>query len=99
MRTIRFAIIGCGLMGREFGSAALRWKHLPEMDVRPEIIAVCDTSEKMLKWFRDGFPSIKQFTADYHEILANPDVDAAYCAVPHNLHEQLYCDIISAGKH
>jgi predicted dehydrogenase len=26
-------------------------------------------------------------------------VDAIYCAVPHNLHAQLYTDIIKAGKH
>jgi predicted dehydrogenase len=31
--------------------------------------------------------------------LASPDVDAIYCAVPHNLHERLYIDIIQAGKH
>jgi predicted dehydrogenase len=31
MRTIRFGIIGCGMMGREFASAAARWFHLPEM--------------------------------------------------------------------
>lgn len=99
MRTIHFGIIGCGLMGREFASAAARWKHLPEMDVRPEIVAVCDTSEKMLGWFRDGFPSITQFTSDYKELLANPEVEAVYCAVPHNLHQQIYCDIIEAGKH
>jgi len=99
MKAIRFGIIGCGLMGREFASAAARWCHLPDMDVRPEIAAVCDTSEGMLQWFRDNFPGIKQFTSDYHELLANPEVDAVYCAVPHNLHEKFYCDIISAGKH
>jgi len=99
MQTIRFGIIGCGLMGREFASAALRWKHLLDMEVRPEIVAVCDTSENILEWYRDGFASIKQFTGDYRELLANPDVDAVYCAVPHNLHQQFYCDIISAGKH
>jgi len=99
MKTIRFGIIGCGLMGREFASAAARWCHLPDMDAKPEIIAVCDSNEKMFAWFRDNFPSIRQFTGDYSELLANPDVDAVYCAVPHNLHERIYCDIISAGKH
>jgi predicted dehydrogenase len=99
MRTVRFGIIGCGLMGREFASAAARWKHLPEMDARPEIVAVCDTSDDVLDWYRDGFPCISQFTGDYRELLANPDVEAVYCAVPHNLHERFYCDIISAGKH
>lgn len=99
MRTIRFAIIGCGLMGREFASAAARWMHLPEMDVRPEIVAVCDANETALGWFGDNFASVRQFTSDYHEILANPEVEAVYCAVPHNLHRQFYCDIISSGKH
>jgi predicted dehydrogenase len=99
MRTLRFAIIGCGLMGREFASAAARWCHLPDMDVRPEIVAVCDTSESAIVWFRDHFASVKQFTSDYREVIANPDVDAVYCAVPHNLHQQLYCDTISSGKH
>ncbi len=99
MTIVRFGIIGCGLMGREFASAAARWKHLPDMDVRPEIVAVCDTSEQMLDWFKDGFPSVRQFTNDYKELLSNPEVEAVYCAVPHNLHQQFYCDIISAGKH
>ena len=40
MKTIRFGIIGCGLMGREFGSAVARWCHLPRMDVRPELVAL-----------------------------------------------------------
>jgi len=99
MRTVRFGIIGCGLMGKEFASAAARWCHLPDMDVRPEIIAVCDTSDKMLEWFTANFASISQVTHDYKELLANPDVEAVYCAVPHNLHQKFYCDIISSGKH
>ena len=28
MRTIKFGIIGCGLMGKEFAGAAGRWTHL-----------------------------------------------------------------------
>ena len=99
MRTVRFGIIGCGLMGREFASAAARWYHLPEMDVRPEIVSVCDTNDSARKWFTDNFPSVAQSTSDYRELLANEDVEAVYCAVPHNLHQQFYRDIISAGKH
>ncbi|MHB1457855.1 MAG: Gfo/Idh/MocA family protein [Armatimonadota bacterium] len=99
MKTIRFGIIGCGLMGKEFGSAAARWCHLQDIDVRPEIVAVCDTNESMTKWFTDNFATITQVTLDYKALLANPDVDAVYCAVPHNLHQQFYCDIIAAGKH
>lgn len=99
MRTIKFGIIGAGLMGREFASACARWCHLTEMNARPELVAICDKNPALYDWYRDNFPSIKQVTDDYKTLLDNPDVEAVYCAVPHNLHEQLYCDIIKAGKH
>lgn len=99
MNTIRFGIIGCGLMGREFASAAARWCHLHRMDARPELVAVCDTAPDSLRWFTENFASIKLAINDYRELLASPNVDAVYIAVPHNLHEKLYCDAIAAGKH
>ena len=101
MKTVRFGIIGCGLMGREFASAVMRWPHLPDMDVRPEIIAVCDVklNPQMESWYRDGLGTVTQATTDYKELIANPDVEAVYCAVPHNLHEQFFIDIIRGGKH
>jgi len=99
MRTVRFGIIGCGLMGREFASAAARWCHLTDLDVRPEIVAVCDAKRELLKWFTDNFPAIEIVTEDYRELLAADAVEAVYCAVPHNLHQEIYCATIEAGKH
>ena len=99
MKTIRFGIIGCGMMGREFASAAARWCHLTEMTARPEIVAVCNRSPGPFDWFRQNFPAIKQFTSDYKELLANPEVEAVYIAVPHHLHQEVYCAAIRAGKH
>lgn len=99
MRTVRFGVIGCGLMGREFASAAARWCHLPEMDVRPEIVAACDTNPALTDWFQRQVPSVRQITADYQALLANPEVDAVYIAVPHHLHAACYCAAIAAGKH
>ncbi len=101
MRTIRFGIIGCGMMGREFASAAARWFHLPEMSVRPEIVAICSRtlSPEKINWFKENLPTIKQITNNYRELLDNPDVEALYIAVPHNIHEEFYCAAIEAGKH
>ena len=98
-KTIRFGIIGCGLMGREFASAAARWCHLTEDIARPEIVAVCDTNDGAKEWFLKNFDTIRYNESDYHKLLENPEIDAIYCAVPHNLHKQFYCDIINAGKH
>ena len=97
-RIIRFGVIGCGLMGREFASAAARWCHLQEMDVTPRIVAVCDANPAAMTWFSRALPDVRTYT-DYHDVLADAEVEAVYCAVPHHLHQQLYVDILRAGKH
>lgn len=99
MKEIRFGIIGCGLMGREFGSAVARWCHLLDVPFRPVLTAVCDTNPALFGWYQSNFPTIKTATRDYHELLRRDDVDAIYCALPHNLHKEVYIDIVRAGKH
>ena len=98
-RTIRFGIIGCGLMAREFASATQRWAHLPQMEVRPKLVAIADTKPSCLCWFEDNLPDVTVAVSDYRDLLASPHVDAVYCALPHHLHAQIYGDIIAAGKH
>jgi predicted dehydrogenase len=99
MKTIRFGIIGGGLMGKEFASAAARWAHLIDPPAKPEIIALAGASEKSFGWFRANFPAITQYTTDYRTLLANKDIDAVYIAVPHHLHQEIYIAAIEAGKH
>ena len=96
---LRFGIIGCGLIGREFARATACWSDLLNVEVTPRIVGVCDTSPQAMQWFRDNFESISIVTNDYHDLLASLDIDAIYCAVPHNLHERIYIDCIEAGKH
>ncbi|KZM48987.1 Gfo/Idh/MocA family oxidoreductase [Labrenzia sp. OB1] len=98
-RVVKFGVIGCGLMGREFASAAARWLHLTDTKARPEIVAVCDTNTGLMDWFSDNLPSVTQKTTDYKDMLANPEVEAIYCALPHVLHDQVYPEILAAGKH
>ena len=99
MKSVKFAIIGCGLMGREFASAAARWMHLLGDIPRPEIIAVCDTNEHNLHWFTKHISSLQYSFTDYNELLSIPEVEAVYCAVPHIIHEEIYTKAIRAGKH
>ena len=98
-KKIRFAIIGCGLMGREFASASARWCHMTTDIPVPEIVGVSDVNPNARQWFCDNFDTVKYSTSDYTELLDKEDIDAVYCAVPHNLHEKIYIDIINAGKH
>lgn len=101
MRVVRFGIIGCGMMGREFASAAARWLHLPEMTVRPEIVAICNRtlSAPKMDWFRDNVPTLRQVTSDHQELLKNPEIEAVYIAVPHHLHKEFYLEALAADKH
>lgn len=99
MREIRFGVIGLGLMGREFASAAARWMHLRDPGVRPVITAACDPNPDALAWFRTHVPTLTHAGDDPHALLARDDVDAVYCAVPHHLHEELYLATLAAGKH
>ena len=96
MKTTRFGLIGCGLMGREFASAVARWCHLPGMDTRPEIVAVCNTTLARTQWYTEHFDSIHQVTDDYRLLLGEADVEAVYIAVPHHLHEEIYCAAVEA---
>jgi predicted dehydrogenase len=98
-RKVRFGIIGLGLMGREFGSAIGRWGHLLFDGPVPELAGICDTNEKSHAWFTDNFSTLRVVTRNYEDLLASRDIEAVYCAVPHNLHEKLYVDVIRAGKH
>jgi predicted dehydrogenase len=98
-RKIRCGIIGCGLMGREFAVATARWSALLELQVQPEIVAICDLNESLFDWYRLNFSSIKTVTTNYQDLLSQKDIELIYCSLPHNLHEKVYIDIIQAGKH
>jgi predicted dehydrogenase len=98
-RAIKFGVIGCGLMGREFVSAAARWCHLLDLDFAPSIIAASDVNPRALEWFEHNISGLKIAASDYHQLLTSAEVEAIYVAVPHNQHQQIYCDVIRAGKH
>ena len=84
-------------MGREFGSAVLRWHHLTQPSAKPVIVSASSGRLHSTEWFRD-LGTVDQYTTDYRELLARDDINAVYCAVPHNLHRDMYIDIIRSGK-
>lgn len=97
MKTVKFGIIGGGLMGREAASAFARWFVLNDFPAKAELIAVADLNPQILEWYKQ-ISSINQLVTDYKELLANKEIDVVYVAVPHNLHEQIYIDVLEAGK-
>ena len=100
-KTLRFGIIGLGLMGKEFASAVARWCHLLDNSLpKPIISGICDNNNTEARnWFTRNFDNIKVNSTDYNDLLSSSDIDAIYCAVPHHLHKTIYTDIIRSGKH
>lgn len=98
-KKIRIGIIGLGLMGKEFASSIARWCHFADNNSLPVLTGICDKNKDTWKWYIDNFPNISLITEDYKDLLDSNEIDAIYCAVPHNLHEQFYIDIINAKKH
>jgi len=85
------------MMGREVASALSRWFVLDNFPVRAELMGVCDVAEKPREWFRQ-VPTVKLITADYRQLLASNEIDVVYVAVPHDLHESIYIDVLKSGK-
>jgi predicted dehydrogenase len=98
-KEVKIGIIGLGLMGREFASSISRWCHLMDNIDIPVLAGICDKNKDTWEWYTDNFPRIIIKTDDYKKLLESDEIDAIYCAVPHNLHEQFYIDIIKAKKH
>lgn len=96
-KIVNVAIIGAGLMGREVAAAIQRWPALIDHPVRPRLTAVCDINRTALEWF-DEISTVTTKVTDYRELLDDPTIDVIYVAVRHDLHEQIYTDVISAGK-
>lgn len=84
-------------MGREAASAFGRWFALEGFPARVRLTAVCDLNERVLSWYKQ-IDSVSLLTTDYRELINNDNVDVVYVAVPHNLHHQIYIDILRAGK-
>ncbi len=94
---LRWGIIGGGLMGREFASALGRWFALEDFPLDSELVGVCDLNDAAREWFR-RVPTVKLLTNDHRELLASQKIDAVYVAVPHQLHRDLYLDVLRSGK-
>ena len=73
-----------------------RWFALENFPVRAELVAVCDLREELLEWFAQ-VPTVQLRTQDHRALLAGM-MWMRSVAVPHHLHEALYCDVLAAGE-
>lgn len=87
---LRIGMIGCGEIAVQTAkgiAGASSAEHVMVMDVSERVAQ--DMGETY------GVP----YTTKVEELLANPNVDAVYIAIPHYLHAPLTIQALKAGKH
>ena len=91
MERIRVGLIGVG------GIADLHYLGY-KGNPKAELYAICDIDEKLLQRRAIEWGAQKAYT-DYHQLLADPTVDAVEVITPHHLHAPIGVAALEAGKH
>jgi len=91
MKELHAAVIGCGLISKN---------HLKALKnvMQARCVAVCDIEREKAEEAAKTYGIGKIYT-DYHELLADPDIDVVHICTPHFLHAQMAEDAFHAGKH
>lgn len=99
MRTLNFAVIGGGFMGKAYAIALANlpmyvWP-CPAMPVR-HLIAEATVELADDARARFGFA---RATADWREAVNDPDTDVVVVLTPNHMHREMVLEAVAAGKH
>ncbi|MEN6547021.1 MAG: Gfo/Idh/MocA family oxidoreductase [Armatimonadia bacterium] len=91
MSKIGFGVIGCGRISES---------HLQGLSKLPDaqLVAAADINIESAQRQAEKYGASK-WVADYHELLAMPEVEAVIVCVPTFLHADVVCAAAAAGKH
>ena len=91
MSDIKFAVVGCGNIGK---------RHLAVIDADPrtEIVAVCDIQPDIVEHYR-GLYEVNEHYVDFQELLAHTSANIVSICTPHGLHADMAVQAAEAGKH
>jgi predicted dehydrogenase len=91
LSTVRFGLIGAGMIAHHAADAILRHEHA-------KLVAVQDLHLERLKTLQKKH-SLEFAHEKVEDLLANDNVDAVYIAVPNKFHIPLAIQALEAGKH
>jgi len=89
---LRLGIIGCGRVTTMFHLKAIKASGVVEL------VSISDKGGKQLAEVK-GATGVKHACSDYHELLAEPEVEAVAINTPPRFHEEMTLEAIKAGKH
>src|ERR1700739_2635651 len=91
MKKLKAAIFGIGFMGRVHTEALRRLGNI-------EVTGGGGRTAEAERRFADGL-GIERATGDYHDLLADPELDAVHICTPNELHFPMAQAAMQAGKH
>jgi UDP-N-acetylglucosamine 3-dehydrogenase len=91
MNRLRIAVVGLGWFGEIHCEAIIGIPHL-------ELAALCTRTPERLQALAKRF-GVKKATADYRELLADPDIDAVSIVTMWDQHTEPAVAALAAGKH
>jgi predicted dehydrogenase len=92
-KKIKMGFIGVGHMGQ-----LAHLHNYVQLSELCEITTLCDVKINQAKALANKF-NIPKATADYRELLADPEIDAVACIQYFENHVNLVPDVLRAGKH
>ena len=98
MSALGIGLIGTGYMGKAHALAYRTVKAvfggLPDL----HLTVLCDTPEEQAQRFAKAF-GFARFTADWREVVSDPDVAIVSVTTPNHLHKPMSLAALQAGKH
>lgn len=91
MTTIKTGIIGTGFIGPAHVEALRRLGNV-------EVVAVAERGQELAD-AKAKQMSIPKAYGDYHDLLADPEIQVVHNCTPNHLHFPINKDILAAGKH
>ncbi len=88
---VKIGIIGCGSIGSTHAEAYAAVDNA-------EVVALCDILPDVLK-AKSERHGISKTYENYHDLLADPEIEAVSICVPNDMHAPIAIDAFKAGKH
>jgi myo-inositol 2-dehydrogenase/D-chiro-inositol 1-dehydrogenase len=91
-RKVKIAVVGTGRMG------SVHVRNISHSIPEADLVAVCDIRLEVAQAIADEC-GIKRVVKDFHDLLADPEIDAILIAASTNAHAYIMKDTAAAGKH
>ena len=91
-RKVKIAVIGTGRMG------SVHCRNIARLIPEADLVAVCDIRLEVAQSVADEL-GIQRVIKDYHELLADPEIEAILIASSTDTHAFIMQDVAAAGKH